>query len=135
MEITGWACLALALLFVLATVLVVTSLFRGAKSDQGDMWSEMEAYRKSAEGEGHSAGAPLEFRCASCGKMLHGGTGGTVLGGIEVVTHMFMRAKRCPCCGKIFCGECSIKADNRLGRPEGAVDYTCPFCRTTGISG
>jgi len=93
--------------------------------------------KKASGGEGktHSLGAPLEYKCALCGQMLHGGTGGIVMGGLEVTDHLFKRAKRCPNCGKVFCGKCSIETDNKLGRPAGAVDYTCPFCRTTGIPG
>jgi len=85
--------------------------------------------------KGHSLGAPLEYKCALCGKMLHGGTGGIVVGGMEAMEHLFKRAKQCPSCGKIFCGRCSIETDKRLGRPQGAVDYTCPFCRASGIPG
>ena len=85
--------------------------------------------------EAHSMGVPLEYKCARCGKMLHGGTGALVTGGMEVMEHMFKRAKKCPACGKIFCGKCSIESDKELGRPKGAIDYTCPFCRATGISG
>jgi hypothetical protein len=40
-----------------------------------------------------SLGAPLEYKCARCGKMLHGGTGGLVSGGMEVLDHLFKRAK------------------------------------------
>jgi hypothetical protein len=40
-----------------------------------------------------SLGAPLEYQCARCGKMLHGGTGGMVSGGMEVLDHLFKRAK------------------------------------------
>jgi hypothetical protein len=86
-------------------------------------------------GKTQSMGAPLEYKCERCGDMLHGGTGGILFGGVEVMEHMFKRAKRCSSCGKIFCGKCSIEADEEFGRPQGAVDYTCPFCRTTGIPG
>lgn len=82
-----------------------------------------------------SMGAPLKYKCESCGKMLHGGTGGIVSGGMEALAHLFKRAKQCPSCGKVFCGDCSIQADKKLGRPEGATDYSCPFCRRAGISG
>lgn len=91
--------------------------------------------RGKAESPKESLGVPLEYKCALCGKMLHGGSGGMVSGGMEVLQHMFKRAKRCPSCGKIFCGQCSIETDNKQGRPQGAVDFTCPFCRTTGIPG
>lgn len=37
--------------------------------------------------ETHSMGASLEYECARCGKMLNGGTGATVIGGMEVMEH------------------------------------------------
>lgn len=80
-----------------------------------------------------SMGVPLEYKCERCGQMLHGGSGGTLFGGAEVLGHMFKKAKQCPACGKIFCGNCSIEVDNQIGRPQGAEDYTCPFCRRSGI--
>jgi DNA-directed RNA polymerase subunit RPC12/RpoP len=83
----------------------------------------------------YSMGAPLQYKCARCGKMLHGGSGMTLFGGMDVLEHILKRAKRCPSCGKIFCGQCSVEVENQLGKPKGAVDFTCPFCRTTGISG
>jgi len=82
-----------------------------------------------------SMGASLEYKCACCGELLHGGSGGIIVGGMGALDHMRKRAKRCPSCSKIFCGKCSIEADDRLGRPQGAIDYTCPFCRTSGIPG
>jgi DNA-directed RNA polymerase subunit RPC12/RpoP len=92
--------------------------------------------RLFGKGETHSLGAPLEYECARCGTMLHGGTGGIVVGeGMEVIEHLIKRAKQCPSCGKIFCGKCSLEVDEELGKPEGAVDFTCPFCRRTGIPG
>jgi uncharacterized protein with PIN domain len=56
-----------------------------------------------------------------------------LMGGMDVLSHMFKKAKRCPSCGKIFCGKCSIEVDEKLGKPPGAVDFSCPFCRATGI--
>jgi hypothetical protein len=98
-------------------------------------WIKEPAEPQKTSPQATSLGAPLEFKCARCGDMLHGGTGHTVSGGMEVLDHIRKRAKRCPSCGKIFCGKCSIEVDQELGRPPGAVDFTCPFCRTTGISG
>ena len=79
-------------------------------------------------------GAPLKYQCASCGKKLHAGTGALLIGGAELIEHISKRGHQCPACLKIFCGDCSIIADKELGRPKGATDFTCPFCREAGIS-
>lgn len=81
-----------------------------------------------------SMGAPLKYQCARCGKRLHAGTGALLVGRTELLEHMSKKALQCPACGKIFCGDCSIQSDKELGRPKGATDFTCPFCRTTGIA-
>jgi uncharacterized protein with PIN domain len=81
-----------------------------------------------------SMGAPLAHTCAKCGKKLHAGTGAIVMGGMEMVEHMARRAMQCPSCRQVFCSGCSLRADEALGRPKGATDFTCPFCRTSGIA-
>ena len=86
-------------------------------------------------GQTQSLGAPLQYKCEMCGQMLHGGTGLTLIGGLSLMDHLAKRAKRCPSCGKFFCGKCSIETEHRMGRPKGAVDFTCPFCGRTGIQG
>jgi hypothetical protein len=82
-----------------------------------------------------SMGTPLTLRCERCNKQLHSGSGGLLIGGADVFSHLLLKAKQCPSCGKIFCGQCSIEVDETLGKPAGASDFSCPFCRRTGISG
>ncbi len=82
----------------------------------------------------YSINVPFQYKCERCGTMLHGSSGGLVTGPAEeVIEYVRKKVKRCPACGKIFCGKCSIEVDKELGRPQGAVDFTCPFCRKTGI--
>ena len=82
----------------------------------------------------HDMGATLGYACERCGEMPHGETTGIVhRRGTEAVNHMLRRVEQCPSCARIFCRRCSIRADIVTGRPEGAVDFTCPFCRAMGI--
>src|ERR1043166_3137408 len=80
-----------------------------------------------------SMGAPLQYQCTRCGKRLHAGTGQILVGGAELLDHVFTRVHQCPACLRNFCGDCSLQSDKELGRPNKATSYTCPFCRTTGI--
>ncbi len=82
----------------------------------------------------HSFGAPLEHKCEQCGKALHTGTGLSIAGGMGVLDHIMKRALQCPNCLRIFCGLCSKETDEKLGRPKGATEFVCPFCRTGGIA-
>lgn len=80
----------------------------------------------------------MSLKCARCGTELHEGSNAIISAQghdniMNVFEYSWKKALRCPKCRKIFCGECSIRVDEELGRPDGAVDYTCPFCRTTGI--
>ena len=73
-------------------------------------------------------------KCERCGEKLHVSVDAVYFGPIAD-DPLLKKAKRCPSCGKIFCGNCSIEVDMELGKPEDAVDFNCPFCRTTGIPG
>jgi hypothetical protein len=73
-----------------------------------------------------SYGAPMKYSCKLCGKKLHGGTGGMLVGTREQTTeHIMTRVYFCTACKETYCPECSM-LECRMKCTRCGAELICP---------